>query len=386
MKTRNSQNPFENSEIVQFLRQKDFIKIREVGSGGTGTTVLLRDPIISEDFVCKKFTPIKGNDSEDAFERFISEIKFLHLAYHPNVVRVFNYYLYPRSKTGYIFMEYVDGEPIDDYLKINPDKVNDLFVQAIEGFSHLEKLNLLHRDIKPANILVSKNGELKIIDFGFSKIPSIEDLSNRENSLMLNWPYSLPNECYEGRYNLKSEIYFLGKLFERIIHDLEIEDFFYSNILESMVEVAENSRIESFSSIQRMVIEEKSHEIEFTPLEKLKYQKFSDEISPLVTKIYEEARFDLDNSSVQKKMKNVYQNSILETKVFNISDLISCFILGGFWFKSKSFMDTKVLIDFYDVFESSSVTKKKVILNNLYYRLQLTPKYQSPNKEDELPF
>lgn len=386
MKTRNSPITFENSEIVQFLRQKDFIKIREVGSGGTGTTVLLRDPIISEDFVCKKFTPIKGNDSEDAFERFISEIKFLHLAYHPNVVRVFNYYLYPRSNTGYIFMEFVDGEPINDYLKINPDKVNDLFIQAIEGFSHLEKLNLLHRDIKPANILVSKNGELKIIDFGFSKIPSIEDLSNRENSLMLNWPYSLPNECYEGRYNLKSEIYFLGKLFRKIIQDLEIEDFFYSKILECMIEIAENSRTESFFSIQRMLIEQKSHEIEFTPTEKLKYQKFSDVISSFLTKVYVESRFDQDYSSVQKKLNDVYQNSILENKVFNTVSLISCFVLGGFWFKSKSYMETKVLIDFYEVFESSSVSKKKVILNNLYYRLQLTPKHESSEIEDELPF
>lgn len=377
---------FPESEIVKFLRQKDFIKVQDIGSGGTGTTVLLRDPIISEDFVCKKFTPVEGNDSDDSFERFIGEIKFLHLAYHPNVVRVFNYYLYPRSKTGYIFMEYVDGEPIDKFLVINPDKINDLFIQAIEGFSHLEKLGLLHRDIKPANILVSKSGDLKIIDFGFSKITYNESTSGTENSILLNWPYSFPEECTEGRYNLRSEIYFLGKLFEKIIHDLELRDFFYQEILKSMVEFEESSRVDSFFSIKRKLIDEDSHEIEFTALEKLRYQKFSDEISNLVTQIYDDAEFDIEYTSVQKKLKKIYLNSILETNIFNISDLISCFILGGFWYKSKSFIPTKILIDFFEVFESSSATKKKVIINNLYYRLQTTPKYVSTIEDDELPF
>src|SRR5262245_8607098 len=81
-------------ETVTFLRRRDYKYIRELGRGACGITILLHDEIIDEMFVCKKYSPFYEEDRKDLFSSFLSEIKLLHLVSHPNIVRVFNYYIY----------------------------------------------------------------------------------------------------------------------------------------------------------------------------------------------------------------------------------------------------------------------------------------------------
>ena len=147
---------------VHFLRKKDYLFVQVLGQGACGQTVLLRDDLIGSNFVCKKYVPFSESHRQELFKNFLREIKLLHEVFHPNVVRVFNYYVYPESSTGYILMEFVDGSCIDDYVRSKPETVNDLFVQAIEGFAYLEGASILHRDIRPQNVMVHEDGTLKI--------------------------------------------------------------------------------------------------------------------------------------------------------------------------------------------------------------------------------
>jgi serine/threonine-protein kinase len=172
------------NKTIEFLRQKDYKFIKDIGQGGTGRTILLKDELIDETFVCKKYSPYYEEHIDLYFKNFVDEIKLLHLLYHVNVVRVFNYYLYPENKTGYILMEYITGNNISKYLTDNPDKLNEIFVQTIIGFKYLEENNVLHRDIRPDNLLVSENGIVKIIDFGFGKKINFDE--NFDNSVSLS--------------------------------------------------------------------------------------------------------------------------------------------------------------------------------------------------------
>ena len=140
-----------NTEIVKFIRRHDYQYIRELGRGACGRTVLLCDDQINEHFVCKKFTPYSEKERPTLFDNFVRETKILHQVYHENVVRVFNYYLYPDQYTGFILMEFVDGTDIGEYLSEHPEMVNEIFLQTISGFGYLEKNNILHRDIRPGN-------------------------------------------------------------------------------------------------------------------------------------------------------------------------------------------------------------------------------------------
>lgn len=172
-------------KIIEFLRTKDFKFIRNIGQGGTGKTVLLKDEYINESFVCKKYSSYYKEHRDAFFKNFVDEIKILHKLYHRNIVHVFNYYLYPEQKTGYILMEYIQGEDIKGYLQNNPHRLNDIFVQIINGFNYLELNGILHRDIRPENILVSDDGFVKIIDFGFGKEINFDE--DFDKSITLNW-------------------------------------------------------------------------------------------------------------------------------------------------------------------------------------------------------
>ena len=122
------------NDIIRFVRQKDYKLIRNVGRGATGAAVLLKDQLLDQLFVCKKYQPVIGIDPKEYYSNFVNEIKMMHLANNRNIVRIFNYYLYPDQYTGYILMEYIDGKYINEYISENPEKIDDLFIQKIQGF------------------------------------------------------------------------------------------------------------------------------------------------------------------------------------------------------------------------------------------------------------
>ncbi|MEY8742069.1 protein kinase family protein [Bacillales bacterium AN1005] len=168
---------------------------------------------------------------------------------HPNIVRVYNYYLYPEVKLGYLQMEYIDGVTIADYKpSLYGKKWVEIFAETIDAFKYLEINNILHRDIRPANIMIDKDENVKVIDFSFGKKLSNQDKEGR--SVFLNWPVTqLPNEMLlEGIYNHQSEIYFVGKLFSSILKE-NIADFKFKHIIDKMVKVNPHERYSSFHEI-----------------------------------------------------------------------------------------------------------------------------------------
>ena len=201
---------------IIFTKNKEYKLINYLGQGATGKTVLLYDGSIGEHFVCKKYEPCVLKYKDEWYKRFVEEIKTLYKMNHPKIVRVFNYYLYNDVKTGYIIMEYIDGMTIDNYILSYPDKFDNLFLQAIDGFCYLESQGILHRDIRGTNIMVTNDGDLKIIDFGFSKEKCDYET---DNSVPLNWIATVPSEMTGETqiYNGKTEVYFEGRLFKNLL-------------------------------------------------------------------------------------------------------------------------------------------------------------------------
>ena len=372
-----------NGKIIKFLRTKDFKFIEEIGQGGTGRTVLLEDEIINEKFVCKKYSPIYDEYKKEFFNNFKDEIKLLHLVYHKNIVRVFNYYLYPEDYTGYILMEYIKGENISSFLKQNPDKLNDTFRQTIDGFVHLESSKILHRDLRPDNILISKNGIVKIIDFGFSK--KIDFESDFNKSISLNWRYVPPQDFEMKIYNFRTEIYFVGKLFEEIIRENNFKNFAYKELLKSMTSFDYDKRIKSFHEIEREIISKNASEIKFTIEEKQVYQEFADSLITVFSNVYLDSEYITDISYIIKNLEDIYQNSILEDIVQNPSAVTKCFIKGNYKYYKSREIKVESLNNFLSFLKASSIERQKVVLNNLWQRFDKIERY-NPNDNDELPF
>jgi serine/threonine protein kinase len=371
-------------DIIKFVRTKDFKLIDDkLGQGSTGKTVLLEDQIINERFVCKKYSPLYPEHQPLFFEYFKDEIKLLHLLYHKNVVRVFNYYLYPKLSTGYILMEFIKGESISDYIKKNPDRLNDIFKQTINGFAHLEENKILHRDIRPSNILISEKGIVKIIDFGFGK--KIEYSSDFDKSISLNWRYQPPNDFDHKVYDFTTEIYFIGKLFEEIIQDNVLQDFAYSTILDQMTNVDYKHRIKSFFEIERKIISGTAAEIEFSEYEMSAYQQFAEYISDVFQTFYPDTEYITDVEVVVNNLEKAYSNCMLEESIQNNNSVGRCFVKGQYTYSKKAFLHVISFKDFLENLRSFPKDKQKVIINNLWQRLDNITR-KNPVLEDDLPF
>lgn len=374
-----------SKKIIEFLRKKDFEFIEELGQGACGKTVLLYDNTINEYFVCKKYSPFYEHLKEQLFNSFIQEIKLLHLINHKNIVRVFNYYIYPDQKTGYILMEHVKGEDIESYVNKHPENINDIFSQAIDGFSYLENNNILHRDIRPLNLMVTDDGFLKIIDFGFGK--KVYEKEDFDKSISLNWWCEPPDEFKADIYDFTTEVYFVGKLFERFIRERQIEHFKYKKALHSMCSVDPSSRIKSFYDIWKGIQGDKFTEIEFSEHELESYRKFSNNLYGIASKIERSTKYFDDTEKIQSKIEDVYKKVMLEECVPNNSFILACFLNGTYFFNKSYYFSVSILKSFVELLKSCSNEKKNIILINLQSRLDSVMRYDEKMEfDDDIPF
>jgi serine/threonine-protein kinase len=278
-------------------------------------------------------------------------------------------------------MEYVEGLNIAEFITKNPDRLNDLFPQVIEGFCNLEQNYILHRDIRPENLIVNDSGIVKIIDFGFGK--RLETSIDTEKSVTLNWRYSVPKEFENKIYDYKSEVYFVGKLFEEIVVEIGIDNFKYSSILSEMIKSDYDKRISSFFEVSRKILGNTSEGIEFSDKEIAVYRNFADKLKSLMSSIDPNTEYITDINAIIMQLEQVYRNSMLEEYIQNPSSLIKCLIRGQYSFFPDNNVPVLCVNDFIKLLKSVSDDKRKIIVNNLWNRLDSISRHDF---SEDLPF
>ncbi|MCI8332148.1 MAG: protein kinase family protein [Clostridiales bacterium] len=372
-----------SGDVITFDAKKNFTFIKALGAGGTGDTHLFKDETTDILFAFKKYVPKDAKYVDEYYSRFVEEIKILLNISHPNIVRMYNYYLYPQAKTGFLQMEYVDGVCIDQYSPMPWNKSwEDIFCDIIGAFDYLEKHHILHRDIRPANIMIDINNNVKIIDFGFGK--QLNGATNDENSILLNWPATeMPNEVQLNQgYEERTEIYFVGTLFRHLLKE-EISYFRFNHIIEKMVKINPEQRYDSFSAIMADISAGVLSEIGFSENQKNCYRDFADALS---THIYHfQSKYSPKNDIAQtiSDLAVLIRNSSLEECIQNNSKLIECFVSGGYTYNPIKDIPVQILIDFYSLITSLDIGKRKILFDNIYTRLStIEVKFE----EDDLPF
>jgi len=369
-------------EIIAFVRKRDYKLIKELGQGACGKTVLLFDDQIGEYFVCKKYQPLSEIHRQELFEGFVKEIKLLHIVYHKNIVRVFNHYIYPDQLAGYILMEFVDGLEIDKYLSHYPEQTNDVFLQTISGFAYLQRRGILHRDIRPGNVMVNADSDVKIIDLGFGK--QIQNSDDFDKSISLNWWCQPPSEFAYSRYDFRTEVYFVGKLFERIIKENEINHFKYASVLGRMCLLDPLERIQAFSGVEKEIRSDQFFEIEFSESELYVYRAFSAALVNQITKIEHTSQYEEDIERVISKLNDSYRGFMLEEKVPDAAVVTRCLLTGTYYYTKRG-LPVSAVRDFLLLMKSSTEEKNRIIISNLYRTLDTLPRYNKA-LEDEIPF
>ena len=133
---------------------------------------------------------------------------------HPGIVRLNDYI---EQQDGiFLIMEYVDGRELSDYVQnitgpIVEDKLVKIFIQLLKAFKYAHIMNIIHRDIKPSNVIIDKDENVKILDFGIAKI--LEDTKSlTKTGTQLGTVYYMSPEQVKGDKNIdqRSDIYSLG--------------------------------------------------------------------------------------------------------------------------------------------------------------------------------
>lgn len=315
-----------NVNDIYSFKVKEYRKIKNLGKGAVGEVFLLKDEVIDMLFACKEYLPISEHPNI-CYENFVKEIKCLYLLHHKNVVRVYDYHLYPDEGTGFIVMEYIDGIDIENYVSKNADKLDVLFEQAIEAFAYIHSSEILHRDIRSKNILITDDGILKVIDFGFGK--KIDFSTDKLKSVTLNWIASPPDEFKESRYDFQTEVYFIGALFNSLISNNDIEHSKYQDIIDKMIQKNPAERITSFTKVKSMIYKEHNDINIFTEKERLVYKEFADKLLISLNWIHPYEKYQ-DIQEVISNLRVCYQNNMLEERISNRVALLECFVFGEY--------------------------------------------------------
>ena len=196
-----------------------------LGTGAMGYVVAARHKLIGQR-VAIKFIKSSYVDDADALERFMREARTLVAVQSENVVRVLDYGKMP-DESPYLVMELLNGRDLLAELRARGPlplgEAAEIVLQACEGLAAVHARGIVHRDVKPANLFLTTraNGKLlvKIVDFGISKAPKLndEELSLTRNSLG-SPHYMSPEQLRSARtVDARSDVWSLGVTLHRTL-------------------------------------------------------------------------------------------------------------------------------------------------------------------------
>ena len=193
-----------------------------LGAGGMGEVYRARDTRLGRE-VAVKVLPEEFARDPERLARFEREAKAVAALSHPNILAIFDFG--EHEGTAYAVTELLEGETLRRRLTagaLPPAKVLDLGTQAASGLAAAHQKGIIHRDIKPENLFVTKDGRLKILDFGLAKsflwsaddsapTGSLDrDLVTRDGVILGTLGYLSPEQARGQRADQRSDIFALG--------------------------------------------------------------------------------------------------------------------------------------------------------------------------------
>ena len=181
-----------------------------IGTGGMAAVYLAKDLILDR-LVAIKVLRLDFRQNDDAMRRFRREALSATQLTHPNIVGVYD--VGQSQEMNYIVMEYVEGTDLKDYVRqrgaLHPIEAVRIMMQIVSAIAAAHQNRIIHRDIKPQNILIDREGNVKITDFGIAVALSDTSLT-QTNTLLGSVHYLSPEQARGGMATIQTDIYALG--------------------------------------------------------------------------------------------------------------------------------------------------------------------------------
>jgi serine/threonine protein kinase len=185
---------------------------RRLGVGGMATVQLAFDTRLERNVAVKLLAEHLAEDS-NFVSRFRREALAAARLVHPNVVQVFDFGLDDATHRNFIVMEFVDGqscaEMLREHTSLPPDEAVEILAQSCKGLDYAHRNGVVHRDVKPGNLLRSREGMVKLADFGIAKAAEDSDIT-KVGSVLGTAAYLAPEQARGEPAGPPSDLYALG--------------------------------------------------------------------------------------------------------------------------------------------------------------------------------
>jgi hypothetical protein len=190
--------------------------LAELGHGAMGVVYCARDPIINRLVAVKTITTGVAADPV-LLQRFYREAQSAGGLQHPNIVTIYD--MGEQGEVPYIAMELVEGDSFENIIArriVLPVSLKLVYaMQACRAFEYAHKHGIVHRDIKPANVMVTKDGAVKVVDFGIARV--VETSKTQTGMLIGTFAYMSPEQYHGEHADERSDIWSFGVLLYELL-------------------------------------------------------------------------------------------------------------------------------------------------------------------------
>lgn len=187
-------------------------EVRKIGSGGMSVVLMCEDTVLQREVALKMLADHLAGD-KDFVTRFRHEALAVAKLQHPNIVQVYDSGADESRHQHFIVMEYVEGTPLSDMLrggrKLEPARAVAIAADACEALECAHRAGVIHRDVKPANLIVTREGQTKLADFGIAKAAEMTRVT-QVGSVLGTVAYLSPEQATGGETGPQSDIYSLA--------------------------------------------------------------------------------------------------------------------------------------------------------------------------------
>jgi eukaryotic-like serine/threonine-protein kinase len=201
-----------------------YVIIDKLGGGGMGVVYKAQDTELGRT-VALKVLPRALMRQGDLHARFRTEARLHARLNDPHTITLYS--SLTTSAGDALVLEYVEGQTLEQRLRTNGplavDAAIDVFTQALDGVEHIHRMGIIHRDLKPSNIFLTRDGRVKLMDFGIARIADQHD-PGPARAMVGTLLYIAPEQINGRGTDFRSDIYTLGiSLFEAVTGRLPFE-------------------------------------------------------------------------------------------------------------------------------------------------------------------